>query len=868
MASQSEDLEGQSGGKPLQSTLSSQTVASSPAGDATAEQDRDVASEGPESVDSPVDTSRSLAEVESMKSTDAGSSATVLGLPPPKAPEKSQRGTKPKMADMTSTISRESSKEGTRSRRAARPKGLAPARPPRVPSRSGPAASVASQQLRKAMTDTEEPDAGAQPIRVIGSDGIAGNVNVRSRANGGAPILRTMSAEQDMKPRRTRERSRATTDGEAEPPSPRSRSKKQNSRGEGSPARDGAWMRKNPSVGSRATWATSSKPPKRKKDLAVRSVPSASPPRPVAKPGALRAGTGDSLRTRDDSPRAAAREEARRKMQPELEALDEQGPVEQGGRGLKATKVAPAPTAPVAGKLGRGASADTNDSDSSSSSSSSSSSTSGKAPPQSKPGRDTEPELKGAVKTHKSESDKAGRVLSIDDRPEIQHLSSDSADVGHHSSMSSHIHVPRLIQRGVTGMMSIKPQKSAVFAAKATKDFSDFWFSSERFRPSMTRSRPLNDPPKEPAKVSQYIAKKLDEHKVRLESSQPTTAPGKAWQRLFLRIHRFWDVDGDGKISFTDLMSARTSGTHVYDDLTSQHRPYFTIGWMLICATLWTHHAWRQGQDFMWTPGGASWFFPDQTMLKIDQNCVDTRWQWWRLVTYQFDHGHIMHIGFNSMMLFGMGLPLEGFHGFWRTFLIFNLGVVGGGLAFLVAVPHFPVIGMSGGCYSLIGMQLASLVMNWKQVRYRRPTLISLLGSAALDIAFVFYGHLIFGGMQKSVAHSAHFGGYMSGFFCAIVFGRNLHWSPTERFVQGAVLMGSIMCFIFCVTWLSQWPPRAFFSHDPWCWFRYVRGLPDVDRGMCVRCFSPECILKWSQFNTTRANPLICTEKGLWYYSE
>jgi len=87
--------------------------------------------------------------------------------------------------------------------------------------------------------------------------------------------------------------------------------------------------------------------------------------------------------------------------------------------------------------------------------------------------------------------------------------------------------------------------------------------------------------------------------------------------------------------------------------------------------------------------------------------------QLWRLVTYQFLHGGLIHILFNMIGLFFLGPMLENHWGS-RRFLIFYLGcgVAGGLLYVLLASVGFlsvgPMIGASG---SILGMLAACAIL-------------------------------------------------------------------------------------------------------------------------------------------------------------
>jgi membrane associated rhomboid family serine protease len=87
--------------------------------------------------------------------------------------------------------------------------------------------------------------------------------------------------------------------------------------------------------------------------------------------------------------------------------------------------------------------------------------------------------------------------------------------------------------------------------------------------------------------------------------------------------------------------------------------------------------------------------------------------QLWRLVTYQFLHGSMLHILFNMLGLFFLGPTLERN---WssKRFLFFYLGCgVAGGLFYilLVAVNFLPALPMIGASGAILGMLAACAIL-------------------------------------------------------------------------------------------------------------------------------------------------------------
>lgn len=132
----------------------------------------------------------------------------------------------------------------------------------------------------------------------------------------------------------------------------------------------------------------------------------------------------------------------------------------------------------------------------------------------------------------------------------------------------------------------------------------------------------------------------------------------------------------------------------------------------------------------------------------------------WGAVTYMFLHGDFWHLFFNMLILFFFGPPLENRWGskeFLKYYFLCGLGGVA--LSFLF-VPAW-IVGASAAMYGL----MLAFALNWPN------TPIYIWGifpvKAKWLVAFLFVASLLnaFGGAGGGVAHFAHLGGIVTGFF-------------------------------------------------------------------------------------------------------
>ncbi|HHP7237288.1 rhomboid family intramembrane serine protease [Longibacter sp.] len=169
-------------------------------------------------------------------------------------------------------------------------------------------------------------------------------------------------------------------------------------------------------------------------------------------------------------------------------------------------------------------------------------------------------------------------------------------------------------------------------------------------------------------------------------------------------------------------------------------------------------------------PGGLA-FMLDHFALHA--TFPDILLQPWQLVTYNFMHtsggfGGLLHIAFNMLWLFWIGREYEEMHGSERTWTLYILAGVGGGLVSLLLMPlgvfgnpNVPIVGASA---SVLGVLMAvAILYPYKQ--------IALLFIGVVRLIWVVIGFLVIDILinlgSNSVALTAHWGGAISGYLFA-----------------------------------------------------------------------------------------------------
>lgn len=267
---------------------------------------------------------------------------------------------------------------------------------------------------------------------------------------------------------------------------------------------------------------------------------------------------------------------------------------------------------------------------------------------------------------------------------------------------------------------------------------------------------------------------------------------------------------------------------------------------------------------------GLESVWPGMSELKLNDDCKDYTWQIWRFFTYQFSHAGLSHIGFNSFMLVFLGVPLEGFHGTLHILFMFNVGVFGGACCHLLADAHGPsLVGMSGGCYALLGMHMADIVLNFAEKERPRRKLAVLLLIIVIDLVNIVLTSSK--DVDSSPSHWAHLGGWVYGLIIGIVVGRNIVKKAWERYMWLAGFTSGLGLTVFAVAWCLSWPPADLIEQVRWCWTRQIYNMSIFgdDQYHCVRCATDACITRWvSQEFQAPVAASTCSSHGGWAISE
>jgi membrane associated rhomboid family serine protease/Flp pilus assembly protein TadD len=140
--------------------------------------------------------------------------------------------------------------------------------------------------------------------------------------------------------------------------------------------------------------------------------------------------------------------------------------------------------------------------------------------------------------------------------------------------------------------------------------------------------------------------------------------------------------------------------------------------------------------------------------------------QWWRLVTYMFLHGDLMHIGFNMWCLWDLGALCESLYGRWTFASIYFITGIGAGLASVAWNPGVNSVGASGAIFGLAGALIASFYLG----EFSMPSFA--IRGALRSLVFFAGFNLLFGGVFPGIDNAAHIGGLVTGLVLGALIAR------------------------------------------------------------------------------------------------
>ncbi len=150
--------------------------------------------------------------------------------------------------------------------------------------------------------------------------------------------------------------------------------------------------------------------------------------------------------------------------------------------------------------------------------------------------------------------------------------------------------------------------------------------------------------------------------------------------------------------------------------------------------------------------------------------------QVWRLVTYMFLHGSIMHLLLNMYSLYIIGTQIETFLGRWKYLVIYLVSGIAGGLLSVCMGSNVISVGASGAIFGLMGALL-----------YFGYNFRTYLGEAIKRrIIPVIILNLLIGFQLSGIDNFCHLGGLAGGFLISMALGVEGKTKKNEQ-ISGAI---------------------------------------------------------------------------------
>ncbi len=170
--------------------------------------------------------------------------------------------------------------------------------------------------------------------------------------------------------------------------------------------------------------------------------------------------------------------------------------------------------------------------------------------------------------------------------------------------------------------------------------------------------------------------------------------------------------------------------------------------------------------------------------------------QWWRLLTYMFMHGGILHIAFNMWCLWDLGALCESLYGRATYGAIYLITGSAAGLASVAWNPAVLSVGASGAIFGLAGALIASFALG----EFSLPS-IAIKGTLRSLVVFAVF-NLFFGSMFAGVDNAAHIGGLISGLALGALIAKI---APQEGAGRAGVIAFVVLAVVGAGYGVRQW---------------------------------------------------------------
>ena len=160
--------------------------------------------------------------------------------------------------------------------------------------------------------------------------------------------------------------------------------------------------------------------------------------------------------------------------------------------------------------------------------------------------------------------------------------------------------------------------------------------------------------------------------------------------------------------------------------------------------------------------------------------------EWWRMVTVILVHAGFIHVGFNMLLTYQLGVHMEKSVGSAAYAALF-VACAAVGSAFAMAIgPDVPGVGASGAVFGLVGTWLAPAIRG-RSTAWGRGVIGQLGGLLVINAIVPF--------VMRNVSWEAHLGGLVAGFAIGWLWGA----VPARRRSQGVRVAIALVVLVAAV---------------------------------------------------------------------
>lgn len=165
----------------------------------------------------------------------------------------------------------------------------------------------------------------------------------------------------------------------------------------------------------------------------------------------------------------------------------------------------------------------------------------------------------------------------------------------------------------------------------------------------------------------------------------------------------------------------------------------------------------------------------------------------WNLIICSYLHINFVHIIGNLLLYIPVSIYLELKYHSYRISIIYWSGCIASSLFYTVVtlpVKYNVMVGASGAIYSLLGLYISEIYINWETIKYKTFKLILFVLLIAEQICLTVYWY------DPYVAIYAHIGGLVFGLIPATLYIPNYKYRDYEIYFGFISLIGLIIYFV------------------------------------------------------------------------